>query len=82
MNVSGEEDVKTPHMLSSLERQIHVFGDENTNVGINPSINFDNPRAFKLLGAQKKLNKKVKNKKKCLHVHLQSQNPLLILHVW
>jgi hypothetical protein len=35
-----------------------VFRDDNTNVGIAPSINFDKPRAFKLFGVEGKLNKK------------------------
>jgi hypothetical protein len=41
VNVSDEEDVQTPQMPSNLERQIPVFGDNNTNVGIAPFANCD-----------------------------------------
>jgi hypothetical protein len=37
------EDVQTPQMLNSLDRQILVFGDNNTNVGIAPFANCDSP---------------------------------------
>jgi hypothetical protein len=43
VNVSDEEDVQTPQMLNSLDRQILVFGDNNTNVGIAPFANCDSP---------------------------------------
>ncbi len=39
VNVSDEENVQAPQMPSSLERQILVFGDNNTNVGIAPFAN-------------------------------------------
>ncbi len=43
VNVSDEEDVQTPQLPSNLDRQILVFGDNNTNVEIGPFANCDSP---------------------------------------
>jgi hypothetical protein len=40
INVNGEKGVETPWMFSSRKRQIHVFGDDNTNVEITPLLIF------------------------------------------
>jgi hypothetical protein len=52
VNVSDEEDVQTPRMPSSRERQTLMFGDDNANVRTSPFINFDSlrTRACKLFG--------------------------------
>ncbi len=70
VNVSDEENVQIPQMSSSLGRQIPMFGDDNTNVGIAPFTNCDNlsTRAYKLPGVQRKLNKKLKKKKRRLFI--------------
>jgi hypothetical protein len=49
-------------MFSSLEKQIHVYGDDNVNVKKPLFINFNNfrTRARKLLSVQRKLNEKLK----------------------
>ncbi len=39
VNVSDEEDVQTLQMPRSLERQTHVFKDDNANVATTPSSN-------------------------------------------
>jgi hypothetical protein len=45
-----------------------MFGDDNENVGTTPSVNSNSfrTRACKLLSVQKKLNKKLKRKKRRL----------------
>jgi hypothetical protein len=66
VNVSNEEDVQTPRMSSSLEKQTPMFGNDNANVGTTPSANSNNPRtrACKLPCVQGKPNKKLKRKKR------------------
>ncbi len=68
MNVSDEENVilETPHISSSLERHILVFGDDITNVRAIPFANSNNhrTRACKLPSVKKKPNKRADRKKK------------------
>ncbi len=68
VNVNDEEDVQTPLMPNSPERQTLVFGDDNANVETTPSINFDNfrTRACTLPSVQGEPNKKLKRKKRRL----------------
>jgi hypothetical protein len=53
-------------MLSNLENQILLFGDDNANVTITPSANSDSlkTKAPKLLNVKGKPNKKLKRKKR------------------
>jgi hypothetical protein len=66
VNVSDEKDVQTLQMPRSLERQTHVFSDDNANVGTTPSSNSYSPRtrACKLPSVQGKANKKLERKKR------------------
>jgi len=70
MNVSDKKDVilETPHIFSSLERHILVFGDHITNVTTIPFANSNNPRtrACKFPSVKRKPNKRVDRKKKLL----------------
>jgi hypothetical protein len=54
VNVNDEENVQTPQMLNSPERQTLVFEDDNANVRITLFANFDSfrIRVCKLLGMQ------------------------------
>jgi hypothetical protein len=44
VNVSDEEDVQTPRMPSSRERQTLMSRDDNANVRTTPFVNFDSLR--------------------------------------
>lgn len=58
--------LETPHISSSLERHILVFGDHITNVKVIPFANSNNPRTrlCKLPRVKRKANKRVDRKKK------------------
>jgi hypothetical protein len=68
VNVNDENDVQTPQMPSSLERQILVFGDDNANIETTPFVNYDSfrTRACMLPSVQGEPNKKLKRKKRRL----------------
>ncbi len=66
VNISDEKDVQTPCLPSSPKRQIPMFGDDNANVGTTPFANSNSlrTRACKLPSVHRKLNKKLKRKKR------------------